>query len=161
MCVSVGKHSELLKAAAAERRWDVKSKVTAEFFFFPPPRRFWFCRKPQSAESSGLWPETLDFTCSPAELGVSVRPPAVRHEAETPAGVQLHAARQRLPGPLSAAHLRLLWKVRLNRNPGKQTQGDSTKAYKETAYVSWTAGNERRPSKGKQISRKVLEKCSS
>ena len=36
-----------------------------------------------------------------------------RHEEETPAGVQLHHARWRVPGALSAAHLHLLRKVSL------------------------------------------------
>lgn len=45
-----------------------------------------------------------------------------RHEAETPAGVQLHPARQRVPGPLSGAHRALLRTVS-SMHPFTGTEG--------------------------------------
>lgn len=56
--------------------------------------------------------EQKQVTLAPPEGGLEPPPGAsMRHEAEAPAGVQLHSARQRLPGALSAQHPGLLRRV--------------------------------------------------
>lgn len=67
-----------------------------------------------------LWtrPYLPFFSMSPvAELSWC---PVFRDEEEAPARVQLHPARQWLPGPLSAADPALLWKVRLFHSDGSK-----------------------------------------